>query len=92
MNAMTCLNEFGLAKNAQRRISHIVFMGQGEPLYNFSEVSKAIRIATSPDGLAFPSSKITLSTSGIVPLMEKVGSELGIQLAVSLHAANDELR
>jgi 23S rRNA (adenine2503-C2)-methyltransferase len=92
MNTMSYLEEFGFAVNAQRKLSHIVFMGQGEPLYNFKEVSIAVKIATSEDGLAFPRSKITLSTSGIVPLIEKVGSELGIQLAISLHAATDEAR
>jgi 23S rRNA (adenine2503-C2)-methyltransferase len=92
MHAMKFLNEFKFSINSQRKLSHIVFMGQGEPLYNFKEISKAIKIITSPDGLAFPPSKITLSTSGIVPLIEKVGSELGIQLAISLHASTDILR
>lgn len=92
LSARSNLNEFGLAMNQQRKLSHIVFMGQGEPLYNFKEVSKAIIIASNREGLAFPLSKITLSTSGVVPLIEKVGSELGIKLAISLHASTDELR
>lgn len=92
LNAMSSLGEFGLAAHQQRRLSHIVFMGQGEPLYNYKEVKKSIEILSNRDGLAFPLSKITLSTSGVAPLIEKIGSELGIQLAVSLHAATDDLR
>ncbi|MGI9505235.1 MAG: radical SAM protein, partial [Geminicoccaceae bacterium] len=62
----------------QRRISHIVMMGMGEPLLNYENVKKALLIAMDPDGLAFPRRKITLSTSGIVPKIEQCGRELGV--------------
>ncbi|MEZ5932960.1 MAG: 23S rRNA (adenine(2503)-C(2))-methyltransferase RlmN [Alphaproteobacteria bacterium] len=76
----------------QRRISHIVMMGMGEPLLNYENVKKALLIAMDPDGLAFPKRKITLSTSGIVPRIEQCGRELGVNLAISLHAVRDDLR
>ncbi|HEX6144458.1 MAG TPA: 23S rRNA (adenine(2503)-C(2))-methyltransferase RlmN, partial [Geminicoccaceae bacterium] len=77
---------------AERRLSHIVVMGMGEPLLNYGATAKALRIATDPDGLAFPRRKVTLSTSGVVPLIDRMRDELGIGLAVSLHAVRDELR
>ena len=67
-------------------------MGQGEPLYNWRNVSRAVRILTDPMGVALSKSKITISTSGIAPLIPKIASELGVQLAVSLHSANDQIR
>ena len=76
----------------QRRISHIVMMGMGEPLLNYENVRRALSIAMDPDGLAFSRRKITLSTSGIVPKIEQCGRELGVNLAISLHAVRDELR
>ena len=76
----------------QRLLSHIVVMGMGEPLLNYEATAKALRIAMDPDGLAFPARKITLSTSGVVPKIATVGRELGIGLAISLHAVRDELR
>jgi 23S rRNA (adenine2503-C2)-methyltransferase len=76
----------------QRRISHIVLMGMGEPLLNYEQVATALRIAMDPDGLAFSPRKITVSTSGIVPKIEQCGRELGVNLAISLHAVRDELR
>jgi len=75
-----------------RRISTIVMMGMGEPLYNFDNVSAALRIIMDMDGLAFSRRSITLSTSGVVPMMERCGRELRVNLAVSLHAVRDELR
>jgi 23S rRNA (adenine2503-C2)-methyltransferase len=75
-----------------RRLSHIVVMGMGEPLLNYEETATALRIAMDSEGLAFPRRKITLSTSGVVPKIERCGRELGIGLAVSLHAVRDELR
>jgi 23S rRNA (adenine2503-C2)-methyltransferase len=75
-----------------RRLSHVVVMGMGEPLLNYDATVKALRIAMDPDGLAFPARKITLSTSGVVPRIETLGCDLGIGLAVSLHAVRDELR
>jgi 23S rRNA (adenine2503-C2)-methyltransferase len=75
-----------------RRLSHIVVMGMGEPLLNYEQTARALRIAMDPDGLAFPRRKITLSTSGVVPKIERCGRELGVRLAISLHAVRDELR
>ncbi|MDF2094626.1 23S rRNA (adenine(2503)-C(2))-methyltransferase RlmN [Aquibaculum arenosum] len=75
-----------------RRLTNIVMMGMGEPLYNFEEVSKALKLAMDPDGVALSRRRITLSTSGVVPMMARCGEELGVNLAVSLHATNDELR
>ncbi len=76
----------------QRKLSHIVMMGMGEPLLNYDNVKQALLIAMDPDGLAFPKRKITLSTSGIVPKIEQCGRELGVNLAISLHAVRDDLR
>jgi 23S rRNA (adenine2503-C2)-methyltransferase len=75
-----------------RRLSHIVVMGMGEPLLNYEQTARALRIAMDADGLAFARRKITLSTSGVVPQIEACGRELGIGLAISLHAVRDELR
>jgi 23S rRNA (adenine2503-C2)-methyltransferase len=75
-----------------RRLSHIVVMGMGEPLLNFEQTARALRIAMDEDGLAFARRKITLSTSGVVPKIEACGRELGIGLAISLHAVRDALR
>ena len=76
----------------QRKISHIVMMGMGEPLLNYENVKRALSIAMDPDGLAFSKRKITLSTSGVVPKIEQCGRELGVNLAISLHAVRDDLR
>lgn len=76
----------------QRKISHIVMMGMGEPLLNYDNVKRALLIAMDPNGLAFPKRKITLSTSGIVPKIEQCGLDLGVNLAISLHAVRDDLR
>lgn len=78
--------------NGQRKLSHIVLMGMGEPLLNYDNVRQALEIAMDPAGLAFPKRKITLSTSGIVPKIERCGRELGVNLAISLHAVRDHLR
>ncbi len=75
-----------------RKSTNIVMMGMGEPLLNYDEVSKAIKIMMSEDGIAISRRKITLSTSGIIPYIEKTGIELGVNLAISLHAVNNELR
>jgi 23S rRNA (adenine2503-C2)-methyltransferase len=75
-----------------RAVSNIVMMGMGEPLYNFDELKKALLIASDGDGISLSKRRITLSTSGVVPMMEKAGEEIGVMLAVSLHAVNDELR
>ena len=67
-------------------------MGMGEPLLNYEATARALQIAMDPDGLAFAARKITLSTSGVVPKIETLGRELGVGLAISLHAVRDELR
>lgn len=74
------------------RITNIVMMGMGEPLYNYENVSKALNISMDQKGIDFARSRITLSTSGVVPMIEKCGEELGVHLAISLHAVNDDLR
>jgi 23S rRNA (adenine2503-C2)-methyltransferase len=75
-----------------RAVSNIVFMGMGEPLYNFENVRDAIGVLTDGDGLSLSRRRITVSTSGVAPEMEKLGRECGTMLAVSLHATNDALR
>ena len=80
------------APKGGRLLSNIVLMGMGEPLMNYDNVAKALRIVMDPEGIAISKRRITLSTSGVVPLIRRVGEELGVKLAISLHAANDELR
>jgi len=75
-----------------RLLSTIVLMGMGEPLYNYENVAKAMRIIMDNEGIALSRRRITLSTSGVVPMMDRAGAELGVNLAVSLHAVTDELR
>jgi len=75
-----------------RQLTNIVLMGMGEPLYNYENVAAAMKIAMDPEGLAVSRRKITLSTAGVVPMMARCGAELGVNLAVSLHAVTDELR
>ena len=71
--------------NGQRKITNIVMMGMGEPLYNFEAVKNALLIASDGDGLAISKRRITLSTSAVVPMIEKVATEIGVMLAISLH-------
>lgn len=80
------------APQGGRLLSNIVVMGMGEPLYNYGEVAKALKIAMDPEGLSISRRRITLSTAGVVPQIEQCGQELGVNLAVSLHAVTDELR
>ena len=75
-----------------RAVSNIVFMGMGEPLYNFDHVREAIRIMSDGEGLSLSRRRITVSTSGVVPQIEALGREAGTMLAISLHAVRDELR
>jgi 23S rRNA (adenine2503-C2)-methyltransferase len=77
---------------ADRCISNIVMMGMGEPLYNLDAVRDALLIVADGDGIAISKRRITLSTSGVVPNIERAGAEIGCMLAVSLHAVRDELR
>ncbi len=77
---------------APRLLSNIVVMGMGEPLYNYEATAKALRIAMDGEGIGLSRRRITLSTSGVVPMMDRCGQELGVNLAVSLHAVTDALR
>jgi 23S rRNA (adenine2503-C2)-methyltransferase len=79
-------------KTEGRKLTNIVFMGMGEPLYNYDNVAKALKIIMDENGLWFSKRRITLSTSGVVPMIEQCGRELGVNLAISLHAPNDALR
>jgi 23S rRNA (adenine2503-C2)-methyltransferase len=75
-----------------RKVTNVVMMGMGEPLYNFDNVKAALAIVTDGDGLALSKRRVTLSTAGVVPMIERAGTEIGSALAISLHAVNDELR
>jgi 23S rRNA (adenine2503-C2)-methyltransferase len=75
-----------------RLLSNIVMMGMGEPLYNWDNVSKALKIVMDHEGISISKRRITLSTAGVVPMIERCGRELGVNLAISLHAVTDELR
>jgi 23S rRNA (adenine2503-C2)-methyltransferase len=76
----------------ERKITNVVLMGMGEPLYNFDNVRDACAIAADGEGLSISKRRITLSTSGIVPEIPRWGEEAGTMLAISLHAVRDELR
>jgi len=78
--------------NTERKITNVVLMGMGEPLYNFDNVRNAMAIAADGDGLSVSKRRITLSTSGVVPEIPRWGEEAGTMLAISLHAVRDELR
>jgi len=77
---------------AERKITNVVLMGMGEPLYNFDNVRDACLVAADGEGLAIGKRRITLSTSGVVPEIPRWGEEAGTMLAISLHAVRDELR
>jgi 23S rRNA (adenine2503-C2)-methyltransferase len=92
MAARDAYGEWPSPKGEARLLSNIVLMGMGEPLYNYDNVAKAMTIAMDNEGIALSRRRITLSTSGVVPMMDRCGAELGVNLAVSLHAVTDELR
>ncbi|MGY4394846.1 23S rRNA (adenine2503-C2)-methyltransferase [Sphingomonas sp. UYAg733] len=75
-----------------RMLTNIVMMGMGEPLYNFDAVRDALKLIMDGDGIALSKRRITLSTSGVVPMMARAGTEIGVNLAVSLHAVTKEVR
>ncbi len=75
-----------------RLVSNVVMMGMGEPLYNFEAVRDALLVVADGEGLGISKRRITLSTSGVVPNITRAGAEIGVMLAVSLHAVRDELR
>ncbi|MEC7050436.1 MAG: 23S rRNA (adenine(2503)-C(2))-methyltransferase RlmN [Pseudomonadota bacterium] len=91
---MLAMDELGdwPAGKPDRRLTNIVLMGMGEPLFNYDNVAKAMRIIMSGEGVGLSKRRITLSTSGVVPEIARCGAELGVNLAISLHAVRDELR
>jgi 23S rRNA (adenine2503-C2)-methyltransferase len=91
MVARDALGEWPSPKDG-RLLSNIVLMGMGEPLYNYENTAKALKIVMDHEGISISKRKITLSTSGVVPMIRRAGAELGVNLAVSLHAVTDELR
>jgi 23S rRNA (adenine2503-C2)-methyltransferase len=82
----------GLPTDGDRLVSNIVMMGMGEPLYNLEAVRDALHVVSDGDGIAISRRRITLSTSGVVPNIARAGEQIGVMLAVSLHAVRDELR
>ena len=91
-SARTPQRSDGATADGGRLITNIVMMGMGEPLYNFEAVRDALLIVADGDGVGISKRKITLSTSGVVPNIVRAGAEIGVMLAVSLHAVRDELR
>ncbi|HCF25011.1 MAG TPA: 23S rRNA (adenine(2503)-C(2))-methyltransferase RlmN, partial [Novosphingobium sp.] len=86
------VDEDGGYSSDGRLLTNIVMMGMGEPLYNFDNVRDALKLVMDGDGLALSKRRITLSTSGVVPMMARAGAEIGVNLAVSLHAVSKEIR
>ncbi|MDI3469641.1 MAG: 23S rRNA (adenine(2503)-C(2))-methyltransferase [Pseudolabrys sp.] len=82
----------GEREKSKRQVTNIVMMGMGEPLYNLDNVRDALAIVADGDGIAISKRRITLSTSGVVPMIARAGEEIGCMLAISLHAVRDELR
>jgi 23S rRNA (adenine2503-C2)-methyltransferase len=80
------------APSSGRLVSNIVMMGMGEPLYNYDNVKQALHIIADGDGIALSKRRITLSTSGVVPMIARAGEEIGVLLAISLHAVTDDKR
>ncbi|MFC3391112.1 23S rRNA (adenine(2503)-C(2))-methyltransferase RlmN [Aidingimonas halophila] len=77
---------------SNRAVTNVVMMGMGEPLMNYDNVVPAMKLMLDDDGYGLSKRRVTLSTSGVVPMIERLGDELDVSLAISLHAANDELR
>ncbi|WP_424932805.1 23S rRNA (adenine(2503)-C(2))-methyltransferase RlmN [Amaricoccus macauensis] len=92
MAARDDLGEWGRGPDEKRSITNIVLMGMGEPLYNTDNVRDAMLIAMDGNGLAISRRRVTLSTSGVVPEIARVGAEIGCLLAISFHATTDEVR
>ncbi len=91
MLAMDALGDWPAGKE-DRNLTNIVLMGMGEPLYNFDAVKTAMAIAMDNEGIGLSRRRITLSTSGVVPMMRQAGEEIGVNLAISLHAVTDDVR
>jgi len=92
MLARDSYGEWPTPTDERRLLSNIVLMGMGEPLYNFDNVATAMKIIMADDGIALGKRRITLSTSGVVPEIRRCGAELGVNLAISLHAPDDDTR
>ncbi len=92
MVARDRLNDWADRENGSRLITNVVMMGMGEPLYNFEAVRDALLIVADNEGIGISRRRITLSTSGVVPNIKRTGDEIGVMLAISLHAVRDELR
>jgi 23S rRNA (adenine2503-C2)-methyltransferase len=92
MVARDRLNDWADRENGTRLVTNIVMMGMGEPLYNFEAVRDALLIVADNEGIGISRRRITLSTSGVVPNIIRTGEEIGVMLAISLHAVRDELR
>ena len=92
MVARDSYGEWPTPTETTRMLSNIVMMGMGEPLYNFDNVATALRIVMDEQGIALSRRRITLSTSGVVPMIPRVGEVLDVNLAVSLHAVSDAVR
>ena len=92
MVARDRLNDWADREDGTRRVTNIVMMGMGEPLYNFDPVRDALLIVGDNEGIGISRRRITLSTSGVVPNIVRAGEEIGVMLAISLHAVRDELR
>ncbi len=92
MVARDSYGEWPTPTETTRMLSNIVMMGMGEPLYNFDNVTAALKIVMDDQGIALSRRRITLSTSGVVPMIPRVAHELDVNLAVSLHAVSDEVR
>jgi 23S rRNA (adenine2503-C2)-methyltransferase len=90
----TLPNEHSVAAGGERKrlVSNVVMMGMGEPLYNFEAVRDGLNVVADGEGLSLSKRRITLSTSGVVPNIARAGTEIGVMLAISLHAVTDELR
>jgi 23S rRNA (adenine2503-C2)-methyltransferase len=92
MVARDRLNDWADRENGTRLVTNIVMMGMGEPLYNFDAVRDALLIVGDNEGIGISRRRITLSTSGVVPNIVRAGDEIGVMLAISLHAVRDDLR
>jgi len=92
MAARDSYAEWPTPADETRLLSNIVMMGMGEPLFNYDNVATALRIVMDGEGIALSKRRITLSTAGVVPMIRRCGEELGVNLAISLHAVHDELR
>ena len=90
--ARDAFGEWPTPSDVSRQISNVVLMGMGEPLYNYDNVAKAMRIIMDAEGIQLGRRRITLSTSGVVPEIRRAGRELGVNLAISLHAVDDSIR